>query len=221
MAQPGLIDEERIKQLYARRVAERDRPGGPGCASPEAILALVRREGREEERLATLDHVMSCAACHREYEWLGAVEKAVVETEPAAAAAPRRSWQFMRPLALAASLLVAVGAVLVVRRIVTEGPEPLRGNGADIVLLGPAAEVPAGDPIDFVWRPLEGVRRYVLEVQRPDGAVVFTETTGDTTVTLRDPAGVLPEHDYRWWVREVTDGSEPRASPFRSLRLRR
>lgn len=221
MAQPGLIDDERIKQLYARRVAERDRPGGPGCAAPEAILALVRREGGEEERLATLDHVMSCAACHREYEWLAAVERAVVEA--GSAAAPRRSWQFMRPLALAASLLVAVGAVLVVRRMVTEGPEPLRGGGegAEIVLLGPAAEVPADAPIGFAWRPLDGANRYVLEIQRTDGAVVFTETTGDTTVTLQEPAGVLPERDYRWWVREVTDGSEPRASPFRSLRVRR
>ena len=219
MAQPGLIDDERIKQLYARRVAERDRPGGPGCVSPEAILALVRREGREEERLTTLDHVMSCAACHREYEWLGAVDRAVVETEPAAAS--RRSWQFMRPFALAASLLVAVGAVLVVRRMVTDRPEPLRGNGADIVLVGPPAEVEASAPLTFVWRPLDGVRRYVLEVQRLDGSVVFTETTDDTTFTLGEPAGVLPENDYRWWVREVTDGSEPSASPFRALRIGR
>ena len=59
------------------------------------------------------------------------------------------------------------------------------------------------------------------EVQRADGSVVFTETTGDTTLTLREPAGVLPESDYRWWVREDTDGSEPRASSFRFLRLRR
>ena len=73
----------------------------------------------------------------------------------------------------------------------------------------------------FVWRRLDGVRRYVLEVQRADGSVVFTETTGDTTFTLREPAGVLPESDYRWWVREDTDGSEPRASSFRFLRLRR
>ncbi|MGH7584968.1 MAG: hypothetical protein ACREMH_01865 [Gemmatimonadales bacterium] len=219
MAQPGLIDDERIKQLYARRVAERDRPGGPGCVSPEAILALVRREGREQERLATLDHVMSCAACHREYEWLGAVDRAVVEAEPSVER--RRSWQFMRPLALAASLLVAVGAVLVVRRMVTDGPEPLRGNGADIELVGPSAEVSVDAPIAFVWRRLDGVSRYVLEVQRTDGSVVFTETTGDTTVTLPDPAGVLPEGDYRWWVREVTDGSEPRASSFRPLRPRR
>ena len=201
-------------------MAERDRPGGPGCASPEAILGLVRREGSEEERLATLDHVMSCAACHREYEWLAAVDRAVVETEPATAAA-RRPWQFMRPLALAASVLVAAGAVLVVRRMVTQGPEPIRGNGVDIVLVAPAEEVPAGGPIAFVWRPLAGVRRYVIEVQWTDGSVAFTETTADTTVILKEPAVALPESDYRWWVREVTDGSEPRASSYRALRLRR
>jgi hypothetical protein len=219
MAQPGLIDDERLKQLYARRVAERDRPGSPGCTSPEAILGLVRREGSEEERLATLDHVMSCAACHREYEWLAAVDRAVVEAEPAAAA--RRSWEFLRPLALAASVLVAVGAVLVVRRMVTQGPEPIRGNGVDIVLVAPAEEVSAAHPIAFVWRPLAGVRRYVIEVQRADGSVAFTETTADTALTLREPSGVLPESEYRWWVRELTDGSEPRASSYRTLRLRR
>ena len=72
-----------LQQLYGRRVAARREGGGSDHAAVEAILAVVRREGTEQERLATLEHVMSCAACHREYEWLKAVDQAGVEVSPA------------------------------------------------------------------------------------------------------------------------------------------
>ena len=59
---------------------------------PEAIAALVRREGPEEARLATLDHVMSCADCRRDFDLLRAVERAGVESGAAGARGGRRAW---------------------------------------------------------------------------------------------------------------------------------
>ena len=66
---------------------------------------------------------------------------------------------------------------------------------------------------------MPGASRYVLEVQRADGSVAHGDTTADTAVTLTDPSPLKPDSAYRWWVREVTDGSEPRSSAFRDLRL--
>ena len=84
------VETARLQELYARRVARQGT--APGCPTPEAILALVRREGGEHERLATLEHVMSCAACHREYEWLQAVDEAAVEAGGEPAGVMRPAW---------------------------------------------------------------------------------------------------------------------------------
>jgi hypothetical protein len=219
MDQPDLKSVERLGRLYRQRVAARGAPDDSSCVSPEAILALVRREGSEAERLATLEHVMSCSACHREYEWLSAVDRAAVESGGVPAAATRGFWWPARPLALAASLLLAVGLGLLVQRAILRTPEPQRGGAGDIVLLAPPPDAAPTGPITFAWRPLPEASGYVLEVQRPDGSVAFTDTTRDTTAILAEPGGVLPEAEYRWWVREETDGAEPRASDFRSLRL--
>jgi hypothetical protein len=64
-----------------------------------------------------------------------------------------------------------------------------------------------------------GASEYVLEVQRPDGSIAISDTTRDTVLALEAAGQVLPDEEYRWWVRELTDGSEPRSSGFRPLRL--
>ena len=56
----------------------------------------------------------------------------------------------------------------------------------------------------------------MLEIQGADRSVVRSDTTADTTLTL---PSTLPAGAYRWWVREVTDGTEPRSSAFRALKV--
>jgi hypothetical protein len=219
MDQPDLKDVERLGQLYRRRVVARGAPDAASCVSPEAILAVIRREGSEDERLTTLEHVMSCSACHREYEWLSAVDRAAVESGGVPAAVARGVWWRARRLALAASLLLAVGLGLLIQRTISRGPELQRGGAGDIVLLAPPGDATPAGPITFAWRPLSEASAYVLEIQRSDGSVAFTDTTTDTMATLAEPGRVLPDAEYRWWVRETTDGAEPRASAFRTLRL--
>jgi hypothetical protein len=210
-------ETERLQNLYSRRVTA----GGDGGdhATPEAILAVVQREGPEEARLATLEHVMACAACHREYQWLTAVDEAGNEAEGSAGVrSARPSWGGQR-LALAASLAAAVGAAVVLSGVLRKGAERERGGASDIGLVAPAARVSFGAPIQFAWHAVPGVSRYVLEVQRADGSVAYADTTADTAATLADASQLQPDSAYRWWVREVTDGSEPRSSAFRDLRL--
>lgn len=177
MEQPDMLETTRLRELYSRRVAARGDGGGNSCVTPEALIAVVRREGPEADRLATLDHVMACAACHRDYEWLTAVLSGVLRT----------------------------------------GAERERGATSDIALVALGARAAAARPLTFTWRALPGVSSYVLEVQRLDGSVAFADTTTDTV--LAEPSRVLPDSAYRWWVREVTDGTEPRSSELRELRL--
>ena len=122
------MSDDRLRELYA--IAQGDRPDGPGGEppAPEVIAALVRREGPEEERLATLDHVMSCAECRRDFDLLRAVERAGIESGAAGRAGGKRGW-FMSA-ALAASVLLAVGVGRMVLR--SGGDDTTRGDDHDI-----------------------------------------------------------------------------------------
>ena len=155
------MSDERLRELYTAAVAGRPAGAEPHPA-PEAIAALARREGPEEARLATLDHVMGCDDCRREFDLLRTLERAGAQSGVAARPAGRRAW-FM-PAALAASLLLAVG---IGRQVLRSGSDDTtRGDGESgaIVLVQPGAEMPAGQSLTFAWRPVSGASRYELEL---------------------------------------------------------
>ena len=231
------MTEERLRDLYGRALAEdRARPRGEAHVPPDAILALVRREGAEEERLRVLNHVMSCERCRQSFELLKSVESAgaVVTREsgagdvarPAAATGDegdagvvpiesRRRWRVLT-LALAASIILVVGIGVLTRIQISRQAEPERG-GADVVtLLSPAEAVAADAPLVFAWRPLAGARSYELQVLDTQGAVQYRTTTKDTLLTL---VGLLRPGEHRWLVRARVSGGEV-LSPARPLRIR-
>lgn len=210
------MSDERLRELYATAMRGRTARTGGEHAAPEAIAALVRREGAEEARLATLDHVMSCAECRRDFDLLSAVERAGLESGATGRAGARRS--SLMPAALAASLLVAIG----LGRTLTRPADDITrgGAGSTIVLLQPvaAAAAAAGDSLIFAWRPVPGASRYELELLDAGGSVAASAQTGDTTAS---PAAMraLPPGEYRWWVRAATADGHPRRSPLRALVL--
>jgi hypothetical protein len=204
----------RLQELYSQALARRDPAGTDACVSPEELLALVRTEGPEARRLESLDHVMGCPACRREFDLLRALGSAQARpaNRPSLAILGRR----FTPLALAASLLLAIGVGLAVRSRV-QPDDTVRGGDTKLVLVAPSTEVPPG-PLTFVWQRIPGAQRYQIELLDADGNLAFSQATGDTSLTW--PADQLrPGSAYRWWVRDLTPGSQL-ASPLRPLRVR-
>jgi hypothetical protein len=208
------VSDDRLRELYA--IAQAGRPDGPAGEhpAPEAIAALVRREGPEEARLVTLDHVMSCADCRRDFDLLRAVGRAGVESG-AAGRSGRRAW--LMPAALAASFLLAVGLGRTVLR--SGGDDTTRGDDRGAVMLvQPGREARAGDSLSFSWRAVPGASRYEVEVLNASGGVVASAATTDTTIAS-EATRLLPPGDYRWWVRATTSDARTLRSPLRPLRL--
>ncbi len=208
------MSEEQLRALYGE--AMRARPAGaPACPSPEMLLALVRREGPEPIRLATLDHVMSCRECQAEFELLRAIEQSGGE-HGSRLAVTRSGRRWYVPVALAASLLLAV----VIGREMTApaAPDISRGTPDAVTLLEPAVAASAGQPLVFAWHPVPGASGYVLEVLSLGGSVALSAETSDTMLVSSD-ASQLPAGEYRWWVRAAVPGAAVVRSPLRPLKL--
>jgi hypothetical protein len=218
MENQGVTDEA-LREAYQRALDARGVTGREPCPSPEAMLALLRREGTEEQRLETLDHVMGCGACSSEFELLRSIEQAgagpTQEAKQAGLRIPRR---VVVPLALAASaiLVVTVGQ----RLRAPESPDVERGIGNGVSLLEPPAEIEAGLPTTFAWKPVPGAQGYELEVLDETGALVWGAKTSQTSVTVSDPLVFTAGRSFRWWVRATTASGDQRASGVRSLRIR-
>jgi hypothetical protein len=210
----GKVTEQELQDLYGQALSSA-RIGSPGCVPPEALLALVRRESPEAVRLQTLDHVMSCGACLKEYELLRGIEQAGEEMG-ATGSAVRRIWR-MAPLALAASVLLLIGIGVGYQRL-AEGPDVVRGAGESIVLLTPAAAAPANSELAFVWSRVPAAHSYELELLDRNNSPVFSRTTKDTAIVL--PQGEIPPGEYRWWVRAAAPAGQL-ASLVRPLQIKR
>jgi hypothetical protein len=211
-----MVNEERLREIYAGAMASRGAKGRrtAACPLPEAVLALVRREGSEDSRLATLDHVMSCPQCRSEFDLLRSIELAGAASGVGARPG-RRSWRV--PAALAASALLAV---VIGRFALQKAPESdvvRSGSEGGVTLVAPPPESPAGSPLLFAWHPISGASRYRLEVLTSEGAVALEAETADTAVTLESAAG-LAAGDYKWWVGATSAGTTSR-SALRPLRL--
>ena len=205
------VTEAQLKDAYQAHLA-RTGAGRTSCPSPEAIQALVRREGDETARLATLDHVMACRHCRTELDLLRTVEEAGVRAG-AGSVPGRRRW--MMPAALAATLLVAIGLG---RAALRSSDDAVRsGDAARLELVAPGAEVTAGAPMSFAWRPVEGASRYRLEVLNESGDLAIEAETRDTAL-ISDSAARLTPGDYQWWVIALSPAPGPR-SELRRLRV--
>ena len=210
------MSDERLREAYARALEERGRTHRDDCPSPEAMLALARREGPESVRLTTLDHVMACGHCQKEFELLRAIGRA--EGDEGHRAAEQIRWRRYASVALAASVLLAIG-VGVGQRLDREATDVMRGSGDGIVLAAPVAEteVTVSSPVVLVWHPATGATRYSIELLTVDGELAFSSETADTSLIIAAPVAA---GEYRWLVRaQAGDGTELR-SPARALRVR-
>jgi hypothetical protein len=207
------VNEQELRAIYGGILASRAPGRHSACPEPEAILALVRREGPEETRLATLDHVMSCADCRSEFDLVRSIELAGANA--GAAARPGRRW--MAPLALAASVLLAIVVGRYALPRATDSDVVRSGGEERLTLLAPPPEAAVGSPLLFAWHPIAGAGRYRIEVMNAGGEVVLEAETADTAIVLQSAADLEPG-DYQWWV-GATSPADAR-SALRALRLK-
>ena len=194
--------DDELRAAYADVVASRPLQR-EGCPAPEQLRALVERAGPEPDRRATLDHVMGCSACRREYD--------LMQSVAAGRAADRQ--RRLVPLAAAATVVLLFGGTIafVALRARSEA-DALRGTTEPVELVNPRG-AEGSRPVNFIWRSQPEGAVYTLEVFTPAGDVVYTTETRDTAVALPPDLPLTTGETYHWWVSVHTpDGRDARSS---------
>lgn len=234
------LNDAGLRSLYApifkRRVESRQ-----NCPSGDTILALIRRQGDERERLLTLDHVMSCGPCKSDFKVLQTVEEAGQKlvrdekpivtpvsvpitrsvnsanlvTPPAA-----RRWSYPI-LAFAASAVIAIG---IGSNFASSNKEARveRGVTEAVGLVAPAEStmVSSAASLTFYWNSVPRAIEYHFELLDSAGRVIVSSVTSDTSITFPNLGDQIDsELSYRWWVRSVTPGGEFERSEMRLIRF--
>lgn len=188
------MSDEKLREAYERGLPPGDGRPPLDDVSAERLRRLVEREGSEEERLHTLDTLLSSAEGRRELEIVWG-----------AARAARPSRTSRRSLWLAAALVLGVGlgGTWWSMRSPVTGEEVLRGGDSPITLIEPG-DAASAEVSRFVWRPLADAERYVFVIADGEGNPVATVETRDTVVSI--PTGVRLEagREYIWWVEGTT-----------------
>lgn len=198
-----------MRDIYERVLADREARGVASDVPVEDILAVVERRGPEEQRSAILNRLLTTAEGRRELDMVRAAVRSSQATRPA---------RFRIPLAIAATLAVA----LLGRAILQNEPEDaVRGNegtSVSISLLSPPEEVAQSDSRRFVWTRVPTATSYQPEVLDDSGLVVWTQNTTDTTIVLPGSIILTPGTTYRWRVVARTETGDV-LSASRVLRI--
>lgn len=206
------VHDAGLRNDYQRAVAQRRTADRRGCPSIEAIETLATGEGAEAARLATLDHVMQCAACQADFEMFRAIHSAGRSSR--SAIAPR--WY---AIGAAAVLVIGVSTFALMR---DSGPL-MRGDSAPAglpVLITPRGDVDVASTRRFVWSAIPNATRYRVELLEPGGRVRATAALTDTVWQLPDSVQVRSGERLEWWVRAELPGGREERSPFVRVRVR-
>ena len=209
--------EDDLRTAYAPAAREKDAGHRADCPSGDALLAALRGEGPEGDRLRILDAALTCEACRRELALLRAV---AIAPARGSSGASSRTWRRFVPLAAAASIVFVVGIIGIARWRQGQSDDVVRASNANgPVLLAPASgsTVQAGQ-VTFRWRSVPNALRYTLELSAADGTVLGSTRTADTVIAVSVPAA--PRGEHRWWVRAHMDNGSERRSETRLMRVR-
>jgi len=190
------MNDERLREASQRGLPTGDDRAPLDDLGAERIRKLVEREGSDEERLHTLDTLLSSRG-----------GRAELDIVLAAARAARPVRRVPRWVGLAAVALLAVGIPTAIW-LGRPAPEPVRGGDSPIRLVTPVGAEPTGRPAEFVWRSLAGAERYTLIVVDTAGRDVFVSETTDTAVQVPDSVTLAPGETYLWWVQARTRTGE-------------
>lgn len=181
---------------------------------------LAANEVSALERDRYFDHVTACDDCTRVWRGILALKaeaEALGLIEPTAV---QPLWRrHLAPLAMAAALVLVVGAVLVVRQPVTQVDTVRSGAQLPVINGLMMAYSPAYVPT-FVWPPVMLATQYRVEVFSEDGRPIWSREQAAPPMPW--PSDVATAKGaYRWRVEAIRSGTVIARSQLTAMELTR
>lgn len=212
------MHDRTLQEAYQAWMAK----GDPSAHLDEtAWERLTTNELSEPERDALLGHVFACAECSEVWKGLLELERDAEDEGLIARQdrAPRSLWRsrFM-PLALAATVVLAVGGILMTRQPVPT--ETARGTAALAPVDGLMMAYSPDNIPTFVWTPVPEATSYRIELFTDDGRPYWS---GEVTAPPTPWPAELPrvKGAYRWRVEAIGNGGPVARSRLMPLEMSR
>ena len=178
------MDEQELRDLFRTELA-RTPQDRAACPSPETLQQVATTAGDDDARLATLEHIATCASCRADFDLLRTAHAAA--PEPAVATtAPARTMPRWIPALLAASVAIVASVALL-----REPADVMRGGGADSGAFTFHEVQATATDVRLVWSAVPQAVRYTVEVTLTDGSVAYSTETPDTVASGPRRAGTI------------------------------
>jgi hypothetical protein len=175
----------------------------PPHVDDETFERYACGELNAEERARVEAHAARCADCDRVLRGLTMLrhEAAGFDATVPEHAASRPRWAI--PLAIAAALTVAVVAPIAWTALHDRnGASAAREANTDAIDATVPQGAISGPAIKFEWRQWDGATRYEVRLFEADGTLVWSGSTGDTSIEVPSDLKLAPRK-YYWQVRAI------------------
>jgi hypothetical protein len=195
------MNEERMRELYARHTALRAATDPPCQVSLDAMIDVLEHHGSEDHRREIMAEILRSPACREEFELLRALVRASEGVEMPAEPEPAFRTPVLTPAQWrwAAGIIVVVGIGLIGLIVRTRPADQLRGSASAIALYDPRDEERVRSLPGFVWGRYEGAIDYRFQLLSESGQVVFSSSGTDTVAFVPSDVAV-PTGRYLWNV---------------------
>lgn len=210
------MSDDKLRAAFNAEVARSAPKDRSACPTPEQLQALAESgQGGDSANLKTMDHIFGCAYCRADFALLRSVRSGVAAADNGSSNAPaRRSWFNGPRIAIAASILFAIGIGNESLRRTRTSEVRNASEANDVVLVSPPdGSIVAAVPT-FVWRKVPGAAAYEVQLVDTTGVVITTQITSDTVFipNAEDRARIAALKSFDWFVSaRRSDGNERRS----------
>ncbi|HWP45269.1 MAG TPA: zf-HC2 domain-containing protein, partial [Blastocatellia bacterium] len=186
------LSSEELKRLYQHETARSTRPGAD-CPGAELLLQLAEGELSREERERVADHLVACSDCAHEYRIISSAcpsqERAASAARASGAGVSFFSAPLARALAVAAMVLIAIGASIIVWQMGRGGAGPgevVRGGRPLLESVVPEDRSVLGEaPAHLSWTAAEAADSYQVVLYDYQSTPIWeSEPAAATSITI-------------------------------------
>jgi hypothetical protein len=232
------IDHRDLQELYQAYIKQKIPLTRDRCPDIEELVACFDSRKSNKRKAKTLDHVVNCADCFQEFDFICQTlsQEKKLEDEIEAVVQPRdrltstRSRSAFSKLSFGYASLFFGALVLMLSFMILLKSDFLKRRANDdrgrqpgqIILLQPLQKTKISVPLVFGWRESEGSDSYLLELYDETLRLVWRSSRLSETKLLlpHDIAARLTVwRDYFWMVTSFKDQEKRHESSLQRFRL--